>query len=294
MKSVVLPNDLQIYAPNQIEAKALYQEIFTEKTYSSHGVKISDGDCIFDIGANIGLYSIFLTQSHRDLKIFAFEPIPQTFSILEKNVARGQNDSQVKLFNCGLSRKSGSGRFEFDRFASISATMRPEEVRACVRKDAGMYDWARAGISDLRKVSFLSDQFSDRLLAALPKPVVGKMIVIVMCALLLLTLLRKKFFLKKINCELRTISEVMREHNIEGVALMKIDVEGSELEVIEGIADEDWPRIRQCVVEVHDFDGRVEKMRSIFEERGYQTVVDQEEWGIHKLINIFTIYAVRS
>src|SRR5215510_11462431 len=217
MKSVVLPNDLKIYAPNQIEAQALYQEIFTDKTYSSHGVQISDGDCIFDIGANIGLYSIFLTQSHRDLKIFAFEPIPQTFSILEKNVARDQNGSQVELFNFGLSRKSGSSQFEFDRFAGFSATMRPEEVRACVRKDAGMYDWARAGISDLRKASFLSDQFSDRLLAALPKPIVGTMTVTVMFALFLLTLLRKKLFLKKIECELKTISEVMREHNIENV-----------------------------------------------------------------------------
>jgi 31-O-methyltransferase len=86
----------------------------------------------------------------------------------------------------------------------------------------------------------------------------------------------------------------LREHNIENVALMKIDVEGSELEVIEGITDEDWPSIRQCVVEVHDFDGRVEKMRSIFEKRGYQTVVDQEEWDVHKLLNVFTVYAVRS
>ena len=294
MQSVILSNDLKIYAPNEFEARALYRQIFTEKTYSSHGIEISDGDCIFDIGANIGLYSIFLTQSHRDLKIFAFEPIPQTFSILEKNVARDQNGSQVKLFNFGLSRKSGSGQFEFDRFASFSATMRPAEVSACVRKDAGMYDWARAAISDLRKVSFLSDEFSDRLMAALPKPVVGKMVVIVIYALLLLTLLRKKLFLKKIKCELRTISEVMSEHNIEGVALMKIDAEGSELEVIEGIADEDWPKIRQCVVEVHDFDGRVEKMRSIFEGRGYQTVVDQEPWGVHKLLNLFMVYAVRS
>src|SRR5262245_43439007 len=125
MQSVVLPNDLKIYAQSKFEAQTLYREIFTEKTYSSHGLKISDGDCIFDIGANIGLYSIFLTQSHRDLKIFAFEPIPQTFSILEKNVARNQNGSQVKLFNFGLSRKPGSDQFEFDRFASFAATMRP-------------------------------------------------------------------------------------------------------------------------------------------------------------------------
>ena len=64
MRSVVLPNDLKIFAPNELEARTLYREIFTERTYSSHGVSVTDGDCVFDVGANIGLYSIFLAQSH--------------------------------------------------------------------------------------------------------------------------------------------------------------------------------------------------------------------------------------
>jgi len=293
MQSVVLPNELKIYAPSVIEARALYREIFTEKTYTTHGITVSDGDCVFDVGANIGLYSIFLSQSHRDLQIFAFEPIPQTFSILEKNLGASPHGSQIKLFNIGLSRQSGRSQFEFDRFATISATMRPEEVDGCVRKDAGMREWARAGISDLRKISVLSPGFADHLLAALPKPFIGTLVTAVMTILLFLSLFRKRLFLQKIECELKTISEVIRESHIATIALMKIDVEGSELDIIEGIAEEDWPRIKQFVVEAHDFDGRVEKMKSIFESRGYQTVVSQEEWELHKLINAYTIYAVR-
>ncbi len=294
MRSVVLPNDLKIYAPSVIEARALYREIFTEKTYSTHGITVSDGDCVFDVGANIGLYSIFLSQSHRDLKIFAFEPIPQTFSILEKNLGAYLNGSEVKLFNFGLSRQSGRSHFEFDRFASLAATMRPEEVYSCVRKDAGMREWARTGISDLQKISVLSRGFADHLLAALPKPFLGTLVTAVMVILLFLSLFRKRLFLQKIECELKTISEVIREHDLAAIVLMKIDVEGSELDIIEGIAEEDWPRIKQFVVEAHDFDGRVEKMKSLFESRGYQTVVSQEEWELHKLINVFTIYAVRN
>jgi hypothetical protein len=64
--------------------------------------------------------------------------------------------------------------------------------------------------------------------------------------------------------------------------------------VIEGIAEEDWPKIRQFVVEAHDVEGRVEKLRSVFESRGYRTVVSQEDWELHKLINAFTLIAVRS
>ncbi|MCI0661272.1 MAG: FkbM family methyltransferase [Acidobacteria bacterium] len=293
MQSLILPNNLKIYAPNRIEARALYREIFAERTYSSHGISVSDGDCVFDVGANIGLYSIFLTQSHRDLRIIAFEPIPQTFSILKKNIDGSPNGSQVKLFNFGLSNKSGRSLFEFDRFASLAATMRPDDVNGCIRKDAGMREWARAGISDLRKIDVLSPRLADYLLTALSRPFAGALVAAVMISFLFLSLFRRRLFLQKIECELKTISEVIREQRLATIALLKIDVEGSELDVIEGIAEEDWPRIRQCVVEVHDYEGRVQRMKAIFESRGYRTIVSQEDWEAHKLINTFTIYAVR-
>jgi FkbM family methyltransferase len=283
---VALPNQLKVYAPSEMEARTLYREIFTERAYSCHGIEVSDGNCVFDVGANIGLYSIFLAQSHRDLKIFAFEPIPHTFSILRKNIDAFvpiRNDSQIKLFNFGLSNKSGRSQFEFDRFASLAATMRPEEV-----------DWAGAGISDLQKISVLPPRLAERLLNALSKPYLGWLVAAMMISILFFSIARKRLFLQKIECELKTLSDVIKEHEVGAIDLVKIDVEGSESDVIEGIAEEDWPRIRQFVVEVHDLDGRVEKMRSVFENRGYRTMVSQEDWELHKLINVFTIIAVRS
>jgi hypothetical protein len=293
MRNVTLPEDLRIYAPNEFEARTLYQEIFAEKVYSSYGIRVADGDCVFDVGANIGLYSIFLARAHRDLTIFAFEPIPQTFAILEKNIESLTKGSRIKLFNIGLSKEPGSARFELDRFLSFTATMRAEEVDSCVRKDAGMRAWAEAGVYDFRKLGFLSPGFARRLQSVLRRPLVGRLVAAVMFSLLCLAALRKKLFLQKIDCPLKTVSEVIREHRLGAIDLIKIDVEGSEWDVIEGIAEEDWPKIKQFVVEAHDVDGRVEKMRSAFEARGYLTAVSQEDWGIHKLINAFTIYAAR-
>lgn len=296
MRTFVLPNDLRVYAQNEIEASALYQEIFAMKTYLRHGVKVSDGDCVFDIGANIGLFSIFLSQSYRGLKLFAFEPIRQTFSLLEKNAGihlNGWAGSQMKLFNFGLSSRRGTALFEYDRFMSLAATMRPEEVNGCIRKDAGMLEWAKAGVLDLRRISKISDKQACFLLKALSAPVAGSLVAAFMIVLLLASVIRKKVFLQQTECRLSTVSEVIREHHVDVIDLMKIDVEGSELDVIRGIEPDDWPKIRQFVVEAHDIDGRVEMMRSIFEDHGYRTTVDQEEWAVHKLINVFTIYAVR-
>jgi hypothetical protein len=45
------------------------------------------------------------------------------------------------------------------------------------------------------------------------------------------------------DCELRTLSDVIAEHRIERIDLLKVDVEKSELDVLEGIRAEDWPKI---------------------------------------------------
>ena len=43
-----------------------------------------------------------------------------------------------------------------------------------------------------------------------------------------------------------TLSAVMRRENIETVQLLKIDVEGDELNVLMGIESDLWPRIQQA------------------------------------------------
>jgi FkbM family methyltransferase len=293
MQSFVLPNGMSIYAQSEIGAATLYHEIFTQQSYLRHGVEVSDGDCVFDVGANVGLFSIFLAQSRRGLRLFAFEPIRQTFSLLERNVGAHLSGSHASLFNNGLSSRPGTARFEYDRFLSPAATMYPKEVNDCVRPGTGMRDWAKAGVMDLQSISKLSDRQAQLLLKALSAPVLGWFVTMAIITVLLGSIVRKKVFLQHPECQLKTVSEVIRERDVDKIDLMKIDVEGSELDIIHGIEPEDWPKIRQLVVEVHDIDGRVETMRSIFESHGYRTIVEPCEWETLKLINNFTIFAVR-
>ena len=57
---------------------------------------------------------------------------------------------------------------------------------------------------------------------------------------------------KEVNCQLKTISQIIREQQIEQIDLLKIDVEKSEMDVLLGIEIEDWSKIKQVFVEVHD------------------------------------------
>lgn len=58
-----------------------------EPDYSSLIMRlISPKDCVIDIGANMGWYAINIGKIFPLSQIFAFEPIPKTFSLLEKNI----------------------------------------------------------------------------------------------------------------------------------------------------------------------------------------------------------------
>jgi len=67
---------------------------------------VKDGDVVFDIGANIGWYSLNLAISRRSTQLFAFEPIPKTYACLQKNIGINQIRN-VTAFNYGLADKPG-------------------------------------------------------------------------------------------------------------------------------------------------------------------------------------------
>jgi FkbM family methyltransferase len=65
------------------------------------------GDCFFDIGANIGLFSLHASNIvGENGKIFAFEPTPVTFDRLMKNIDIN-NFSNINAENIGLSNAIG-------------------------------------------------------------------------------------------------------------------------------------------------------------------------------------------
>src|SRR5262249_30063937 len=64
----------------------------------------------------------------------------------------------------------------------------------------------------------------------------------------------------KYECEIRPLSNILHESDVERIGLLKIDVEKAELDVLEGIEDADWERIDQLVVEVHDIDNRLQQI----------------------------------
>ncbi len=74
-----------------------------------------------------------------------------------------------------------------------------------------------------------------------------------------------------------TLSEFLETHRLARVDLLKIDCEGFELDVLEGLRAEHWPRVRQVVVEVNDQDGRADRIEALLRDHGFTEIARRHE-----------------
>lgn len=110
------------------------------------GNLVKDGDVVFDIGANIGWYSINLAASRRKSRFFCFEPIPKTFRSLTRNLELNHMFNVIP-YNFGLSNKEGEFTFYYypegsGNASSVNLTKRTdvEEVSCQIKTLDGLND----------------------------------------------------------------------------------------------------------------------------------------------------------
>ncbi len=72
---------------------------------------LREEDTFLDIGSNVGVYSV-LASAEVGAETIAFEPIPSTFEILQKNLALNEHSAgRVHALNLGLGSQEGSIAF---------------------------------------------------------------------------------------------------------------------------------------------------------------------------------------
>lgn len=78
---------------------------------------------IYDIGANIGWYSLNLGERFKIKKIYSFEPIEKTYNFLGKNVKLNQLKN-VEINNFGLSLNNSKEIFYVPENEFVNASMK--------------------------------------------------------------------------------------------------------------------------------------------------------------------------
>jgi FkbM family methyltransferase len=207
--SYELPNGVSICYQNKSEADFLYQEIFESRTYSKREIVLPEEACVFDVGANIGLFALYIDERCPKGRVYSFEPLPPIFETLRCNAALC--DAETKVFPIGLSDKEAELELTYypgnSVMSGLKASTDTDEDIETVRKFLRNQERAAGDDGVL-----LSE--SDEVL-------------------------RERMRTEVYSCRLRRLSNVMREENVEHIDLLKIDVERAEWDVLQGIDQED-------------------------------------------------------
>jgi len=256
-----LPNNMAVVQQNKHETDFFYQQIFVDQTNFKHGIVLQDGACVFDVGANIGFFTLFVQQVWQNVRVFAFEPIPAIFETLQANASlyRNLQGPDARLFQCGLAEAAGEVEFTFYPNSTSQSGRYGDEA-----------DEREVLRSIIANVKPEAERQNDQYLEALVESRVNG---------------------EKVVCQLRTLSEIIREEAIARIDLLKIDVEKSELDVLAGIAADDWEKIQQIVIEAHDVDGHLARLVQLLEDRGYQVAAEQDDYLNGS--SLYNVYATR-
>lgn len=161
---------------------SLFQELFVTDVYRDVASNVQKCDTIVDLGANIGLASLYFADRYPSARIVAVEPFPENYEMLRSNLG-------------GLIRKGRAGTIR----AAISNSS--SEVKFALPEDGSFCE---------------AQQSSDGEVSAPP-----------------------------INMD-----ELIRQQNLEKIDLLKVDIEGGEVELFKGPCR--WlERVRAIAIEFH-------------------------------------------
>ena len=261
---------------DQLSTDFIYREVFEGESccYLRHGIDIGEGDIVVDVGANVGFFALYCAERVGESgAVLCYEPAPCSFQCLTTNVSPY---SQITPYNVAISNCEGEAELTTYARASGWNTLSPSP--ASIQSDVSSF----AG--NLKDEQIFA---GSRFLPSALKRKMGK---------ILASMLTQSS--EKTPCRANTLSKAIRlqgsplieENPKADIALLKIDVERHEHEVLQGIAEEDWTRIKQIVAEVHDGFGQglLDRFVTILKGHNYDVVVEQEPELIGSdLYNIF-------
>lgn len=254
-----LQNNMAVAHLNRDETDFVYREIFELQAYFRHGITLDDGCCVFDVGANIGMFTMFVSQLWRNAKVYAFEPNPTVFELLRLNTSLYGPNAEV--FNFGFSDQTEHAPFTFfPRSTLLSGFYADAEAEKKVTRTY-MVNKLRLDTGEMSDVLEMADE-----------------------------ILTERFASQTFTASLRTLSSIIEERSIERIDLLKINAEKSEISILNGIRDEHWPRIEQVALEV-DVSENLDLILSLLERQGFECATYQDELLVDT--PLCYIYAVR-
>jgi FkbM family methyltransferase len=108
------------------------KETFLDRFYEIYGVPIQKNWSIIDIGAGIGEYTLFAAADHAGNQVHAYEPFPESFSLLQANLNLNRLEG-VQVYNEAVGGQPGNAVLDLTsgeplQYSTESQTVSPDAI----------------------------------------------------------------------------------------------------------------------------------------------------------------------
>lgn len=236
--------------------------------YFACGAQVAPGQTVLDVGAHVGTFAQRVAELCRgDVRLLCFEPAPDSYHALQSNFMtnRWLRNTEHQLFPLGLSSAAKAQGIQSFYYFSRSATNSTFDIR-----------------SKRREFEIFFEDRSRRLMAqpglsAMLGGMLGRLFASTTWRSLIWWCLRHAMGLQEITAQVATLGQMLKRNKIARVDLLKIDVEGAELDVLMGLDAETWPRVQQVVMETHNRQGMQSQIEHLLVDHGLtQIAVTQQ------------------
>ena len=257
IRKIAHPAIGEIYCLNEAEARGTLHEICTDKLYFQEEVSISPGDIVFDVGANIGVFT--LCAAKQGAHIYAFEPILPTFEVLQHNIHLHGFDNIAQARNIGLSNRAEEKlMFHYPEWSVCDSWIVQDDwIELMTENWENTLDLLQ--IADPDRYTAILSLGSKSLQQGAVREIIE----------------RASASQVQIECKFDTLSGVIAQENIQSIGLLKLDAEFADWEILNGVKAEDWNRIRQVAMEVH-VQSDAAPISEFFRERGFSHVAGRQ------------------
>jgi amino acid adenylation domain-containing protein/FkbM family methyltransferase len=265
LSRIELPGGLAVATPSPDEALFLYRQIFDEDEYARFGLRIGPDAVIVDVGANIGLFSLWAARQADGVRVVAVEPNPDTLPYLQANLEL--NSVAAEVVPMAVTDRSGTATLtSFPQLSYLSGLGTDREEAAAELVESHFRSTAAAtgdtGTTDEAELAQLRRDTERRLAAT------------------------------RHQVETTDLSSIFDRFALDRVDLLKINTEGAELDVLRGLRPEHWPRVRQVCLEVERASAVGPEIRKILTNAGF-SLHEIDDWNVGTAADVTYVYATR-
>lgn len=105
---LILKNGITIIGGRRSLILEITDEIFFKRVYTPSFMTIKKGDTVFDVGANVGVFSVF--SAKKGAFVYAIEPLEENVKLIVKN-AELNGFTNIKIIQKAIGRMSGKKEF---------------------------------------------------------------------------------------------------------------------------------------------------------------------------------------